>query len=416
MFYIFNLNFIVFYIVYDIYGEQLYNIEFVIKTERGGKQMKPVLMITAIVIIAVVAGAALGYSLLFSPSPGPTTPPTYNQEGTISLNAAGATFPYPLINSMIAHYTHNIQSNVLINYQPMGSGGGISALKAKTVDFAASDAPLKASEMTNMPNVLHVPETIGAVTLAYTLPDIPSGLNLTGEVIADVFLGKITKWSDDAIQNLNPGTELPEKDIQTVHRSDGSGTTYIFTSYLSAVSCDWAEEVGRGKSVGWLAGIGAPGNTGVASVIQGNKYMMGYVELSYALENNMTLVSVQNPAGNWILPSLESIQIAVESGAASGLPAGNESWASISILNAPDPKAYPIASFTYILTYQDLNIIPSMNPEKAKALVQFLWYVIHDGQKLASDLIYAPLPLNVVQANEVTIKSITFNGQQLLTG
>ena len=201
-----------------------------------------------------------------------------------------------------------------------------------------------------------------------------------------------------------------------MHRSDGSGTTYIFTSYLTVSSSQWSEEVGRGKSVGWLAGIGAPGNTGVASVIQGNKYLMGYIELSYALANNMTLVAVQNPAGNWILPSLESIQVAVESGAASGLPAGNESWTNVNILNAPDPQAYPIASFTYILTYQELNVISSMNLEKATALVEFLWYVVHDGQELASDLIYAPLPSNVVQVNEATIKSITFNGQQLLTG
>ncbi len=373
-------------------------------------------MLSVILLIAIIIGTALGYTFLSSPSSGPTDSPTYNQQGSASLNAAGATFPYPLINSMITRYTRTVQSNVLINYQPMGSGGGISALKAKTVDFAASDAPLKASEVTNMPNILHIPETIGAVTLAYNLPDVPSGLNLTGEVIADIFLGKITKWNDDAIQTLNPGTTLPEKDIQTVHRSDGSGTTYIFTSYLSVSSSQWREEVGRGKSVGWLAGIGAPGNTGVASVIQGNKYLMGYVELSYALENNMKLVAVQNPAGNWILPSLESIQLAVESGAASGLPAGNESWTNVNILNAPAPQAYPITSFTYILTYQELNVISSMNLGKAKALVEFLWYVIHDGQELASDLIYAPLPSNVVQVNEVTIKSITFNGQQLLTG
>jgi phosphate transport system substrate-binding protein len=373
-------------------------------------------MLSVIILIAIIVAATLGYTFLRSPSSGPTVSPIYNQQGSVSLNAAGATFPYPLISSIITRYTHTVQSNVLINYQPMGSGGGISALKSKTVDFAASDAPLKASEITNMPNVLHIPETIGAVTLAYNLPGISSGLNLTGEVIADIFLGKITKWNDVAIQTLNRGTALPEKDIQTVHRSDGSGTTYIFTSYLSVSSSQWSEEVGRGKSVGWLAGIGAPGNTGVASVIQGNKYLMGYVELSYALANNMTLVAVQNPAGNWILPSLESIQVAVESGAASGLPAGNESWTNVNILNALAPQAYPIASFTYILTYQELNVISSMNLEKATALAEFLWYVIHDGQELASDLIYAPLPSNVVQVNEATIKSITFNGQQLLTG
>ena len=375
--------------------------------------MRYTLMITVVAIIAILVGG-VGYVSFFGSSSDNDSPSS--GEGKLLLNAAGATFPYPLINSMIADYTHNVQTGVLINYQPTGSGGGISALKAKTVDFAASDAPLKASDITNMPDVLHIPETIGAVTLAYNLPEIPSGLNLTGELIADIFLGKIAKWNDDAIQALNLGVTLPDKSIQTVHRSDGSGTTYIFTSYLCVSSSDWAEEVGQGKSVGWLSGIGAPGNTGVASVIQGNKYMMGYVELSYALENNMTLVAVLNPAGNWILPSLESIQTAVASGAASGLPAGNESWASVSILNSPDPQAYPIASFTYILTYRELNVIASMTLEKAAVLAQFLWYVVHDGQALASDLIYAPLPSNVVQVNEATIKSITFNGQQLFTG
>jgi ABC-type phosphate transport system substrate-binding protein len=174
--------------------------------------------------------------------------------------------------------------------------------------------------------------------------------------------------------------------------------------------------VGQGKSVGWLSGIGAPGNTAVAAVIQGNRYMICYFELSYALENNMTLVAVQNPARNWILPSLESIKIAVESGAASGLPAGNESWTNVSILNAPDPQAYPIASCTYIITYQELSMISSMTFEKATALVNFLWYVVHYGQEFASTLIYEQLPSNVKQVNEATIKSITFNGQQLIKG
>lgn len=378
--------------------------------------MRNILMISIILLVAVIIGGVLGGTCFSNSSSESSNSSTSAPQNTLPLNAAGATFPYPLINSMIIEYTQNIQPDMRINYQPMGSGGGISALERKTVDFAASDAPLKASESERMSNVLHIPETIGAVVLAYNLPNVPSGLKLTGQVIADIFLGKIKMWNNPEIQALNPEIILPEKNIISVHRSDGSGTTYIFTNYLSDVSVDWDREVGQGKSVGWLSGVGAPGNTGVASVIQANNYMLGYIELSYALQNNMTLVSIQNPAGNWILPTLDSITLAVESGAAKGLPAGNASWADVNILNAPAEQAYPIASFTYLLTYQELNVIPSMTLEKATALVQFLWYIIHDGQQLAPELIYAPLPHNVIEVNEVTIKSITFKGQQLLSG
>jgi len=382
---------------------------------RGEAKTGFTLKVYVIILIALIVGVTFAY-VLFSTPPSQSGSDIYSQHNTIALNAAGASFPYPLINSIINQYTNNLASNILINYQPLGSGAGISALKAKTIDFAASDVPLKDSELTNMPTVLHMPETIGAVVLAYNLPGVPLGLKLTGELIADIFLGKLTKWNDASIQSLNPEIMLPDKEIITVHRSDGSGTTYIFTSYLCQLSFEWSEEVGRGKSVGWVSGIGAPGNTGVASVIQGNKYVMGYVELSYAVENNMSLVAIQNSAGNWIMPSLESIQTAVESGAASGLPGGNESWINVNVLNSPDPQAYPIASFSYLLTYQELNVLSGMTLEKAEALVEFLWYVVHDGQNLASELIYSPLPSNVVQVNEQTIKSITFNGQQVFKG
>ena len=306
-----------------------------------------------------------------------------------------------------------MKPNVQINYQPIGSGGGISAYKLSqaTVDFAASDAPLTAADAANVPNALHIPETIGAVTVAYNLPGVSSGLHLTGAVIADIFQGKITMWNDPAIQNLNPSTTLPAQGINTVHRSDGSGTTFIFTSYLSASSTSWNSSVGQGKSVAWPVGIGSNGNTGVASSVQGNQYSIGYVELAYTLENNMTVAAVQNPSGNWVLPSLDSTQLAVQSGASSGLPAGNASWTGVSLLNAPDANAYPIVSFTYLIVYKELNVLSDMTNEKATALVQFLWYVVHDGQNLAPGLSYAKLPSNVVQIDETTIQSITFNGQ-----
>jgi phosphate transport system substrate-binding protein len=365
-------------------------------------------IMVAIVAVAIIVGAAVAFIFLWQLN-------SSNAQPTVELNGAGATFPYPLLNDIITKYTTQVRTNVQINYQSIGSGGGISALKSKTVDFAASDAPLTASDMASAPNTLHVPETIGAVTLAYNLPGISSGLHLTGKVIADIFLGTITMWNDYAIQSLNPNTNLPEKTIITIHRSDGSGTTFIFTSYLSLSSQQWNTTVGKGKSVAWLGGIGSNGNTGVASTVNGTQYSIGYVELAYALQNGMTVAAIQNPTGNWIQPSLTSTQAAVESGAATGLPAGNASWVNVSLLNTPDANSYPIVSFTYLLVYKELNVIPGMTQEKATALVQFLWYVVHDGQQLAPSLAYAQLPSNVVQVDEATIQSITFNGQQLPT-
>ena len=365
------------------------------------------LVVTAIVAIAIILGSVAAYVYLSQPA---TTQ-------TITLQGAGATFPYPLLNSIIGNYSTNVKPNVQVNYQPIGSGGGISAYKQSqaTVDFAASDAPLTASDAANLPNALHIPETIGAVTVAYNLPGVSSGLHLTGKVIADIFQGTITKWNDQAIQSLNPTLTLPAQTINTVHRSDGSGTTFIFTSYLSASSSAWNSSIGAGKSVAWPVGSGSSGNTGVASTVQGNQYSIGYVELAYVLENGMTVAAVQNPTGNYIQPSLESTQLAVQSGASSGLPAGSASWSNVSLLNAPDANAYPIVSFTYFIVYKELNILSDMNQAKAEALVQFLWYVVHDGQQFAPGLSYAKLPSNVVQIDETTIHSITFNGQTLST-
>jgi phosphate transport system substrate-binding protein len=366
-------------------------------------------IIIAIVAIAIIISSVAAYVFLSKP---PTT-----SSASINLQGAGATFPYPFLNAIITKYSTDVKPNVLVNYQSIGSGGGIAALKqpTPTVDFAASDAPLSATDTANIPNALHIPETIGAVTIAYNLPGVTSGLHLTGKVIADIFQGTITEWNDPAIQNLNPDTMLPAQTINTVHRSDGSGTTFIFTGYLSASSTSWNTAVGQGKSVSWPVGTGSSGNTGVASSVNGIQYSIGYVELAYILENGMTVAAVQNLAGNWIQPSLESTQLAVQSGASSGLPAGDASWTNVSLLNAPDANAYPIVSFTYLLSYKELNEIPGMTQDKATALVQFLWYVVHDGQDLAPGLSYAKLPSNVVQIDEATIRSITFNGQQLPT-
>jgi phosphate transport system substrate-binding protein len=365
-------------------------------------------IVLAIVAILIIVAGIVSYMYL--------SPPT---ETTVLLNGSGATFPYPLLDAMIKQYQSE-KTNVQINYQPIGSGGGISALEGKTVDFAASDAPLGAADRAKAPDALHIPEAIGAVTVAYNLPGISTGLHLTGKVIADIYAGTVTTWNDHEIQNLNPDVTLPEKNIITVHRSDGSGTTFIFTGYLSASSSAWKSEVGQGKSVPWpspsgVTTLGANGNTGVAGVVQGTNNTIGYVELAYALQNKMTVAAIQNPAGNWILPSLNSTQVAVQSAASGGLPAGDQDWANVNILNAPDSQAYSIVSFTYLLVYKELNVISGMTQAKATALVQFLWWVVHDGQQNAPGLEYAQLPANVVKIDEAAIQSITFNGQNLPT-
>lgn len=359
-------------------------------------------IVIGIVAIVIIVAGIFGYVYLSSPSQ------------TITLKGAGATFPYPLLSVMISQYG-KMKTNVQINYQSQGSGVGVTDLEQKTVDFAASDAPLSANDTTKAPNSLHIPETIGSVTVAYNLPGIPTGLNLTGKVVADIFSGIVNMWNDSEIQSLNSNVNLPTRSILVVHRSDGSGTTFIFTGYLSASSSGWNSSIGQGKTVAWPVGLGAYGNPGVAGVVQGTPYTIGYVELAYVLQNNLTVAAIQNPAGNWIIPLLNTTQLAVQSAASSGLPAGNQSWAHVNLLNAPDPQAYPIVSFTYLLVYQELNVTSGMTQAKATALVQFLWWVVHDGQHYAQDLEYVQLPANVVLIDEATIQSITFNGQHLPT-
>ncbi len=362
-------------------------------------------IVIGIIAIVVIVAAIASYMYLSQ---------TGTQLGAATLNGAGATFPQPFLNATITKYTQDVRTNLQINYQGVGSGQGISSLTTKTVDFAASDAPLTDSQRAAAPNTLHIPETIGAVTLAYNLPGISGGLNLSGQVIANIFLGNITNWNDPAIQSLNPSTTLPDHAIITVHRSDGSGTTNIFTRYLSNVSSTWSSQIGFGTSVQWPGGLGASGNANVASTVTQTPYAIGYVELAYALQNAMTVAAVKNPAGNYVSPSLVSTTTAVQSGASS-LPSGDQSWYTVSLLNTADPQAYPIVGFTYLLVYQELDVIPGMDQNKATQLVQFIWWVVHSGQDLAPSLQYAQLPTNVVQIDETSIQSITFNGQHLPT-
>ncbi|MCL4436026.1 MAG: phosphate ABC transporter substrate-binding protein PstS [Thaumarchaeota archaeon] len=361
---------------------------------------------TAAIIVAAGIIAYLALPQAAKPQQGITS-----QTPSVTINGAGATFPYPLLSTMTVEY-NKIHPNVKIGYQSIGSGGGIRQLTEKTVDFAASDAPLNAKQRDAAPNTLHIPETIGSVVLAYNLPGVEKGLKITGPIIADIFLGKITKWNDPAIQNLNPDLKLPNNDIQVAHRSDGSGTTFIWTSYLSLVSPDWNSKVGSGTAVQWPVGLGSSGNEGVAGLVRGTQYTVGYVELAYALQNKMSYAFIQNKEGKFIEPTLGSTGASVSSIAAS-LPRGDQSWENVSILNAAGADSYPIASFSYLLIYKDLSTVPSMNKEKAKALVDFLWWVVHDGQNYSSNLQYVPLPKSVISIDEQTINSITFNGQPL---
>ncbi|MEM4165075.1 MAG: phosphate ABC transporter substrate-binding protein PstS [Nitrososphaerales archaeon] len=341
-----------------------------------------------------------------------TTQPTTTSAPTISLNGAGATFPYPLISTMVAEY-NKIKPNVKISYQSIGSGGGIRQHTEKTVDFGASDSPLNEKQREAAPNTLHIPITIGSVVLAYNLPGFTKGLKMTGEVVADIFLGKITKWNDPAIQSINPDLNLPNKDILVVHRSDGSGTTFVWTGYLSIVSPEWKSKVGQGTAVQWPIGLGAAGNEGVAAVIRGTEYTVGYVELAYALQNKMSYAYLQNKEGMFIEPTL-STSAAAAAASATILPRGDESWSSVSLLNALGVDSYPVTSFSYILLYKDLSTLPTMNKDKAQALIDFLWWAIHDGQKYAPDLQYVPLPQEVVAVNEATLRMVTFEGQPLI--
>jgi phosphate transport system substrate-binding protein len=338
-------------------------------------------------------------------------------QSQVTLNGAGATFPFPLLDTWRVAYQKD-HPNVNINYQSIGSGGGVKQFTARTVDFGASDAPLNTGERQAAPGAVQIPETIGSVVAAYNIPGIPTEtLKFTGPVLADIFQGKITKWNDPQIKTLNPGVNLPNSNIVVVHRSDGSGTTYVWTSYLSSHSPSWNQTVGASKSVPWPTGIGAPGNEGVASAIKGSPNTLGYVELNYALTTGIPYALIQNSAGKFVAPSLDSTQEAVSNApVAKNLPAGDQSWAKVSMLNSPGSATYPIASFTYLLLPKDLSTNPNLDQTKAKALVDFISWAITDGQKAAAQLGYVPLPAVVVKHNQDTLKSLTFKGTPLYTG
>jgi phosphate transport system substrate-binding protein len=303
------------------------------------------------------------------------------------LNGAGATFPAPLYAKWFNDY--RAKTGIKINYQPLGSGAGVRQFTEGTVDFGASDAPMTDEEISKLKApALHIPTVLGAVVMTYNVPEVTKPLNLTGPIVADIFLGKIKKWNAPEIASVNKGVTLPNKDILVVHRSDGSGTTYIFTDYLSAVSPSWSSGPGKAKDVQWPVGLGGKGNDGVAGQVKQLPGAIGYVELAYARQNKLPYAALQNSAGKFVMATVESMTEAAAAKAAS-LPANTDF--RVSIVNASAAGAYPIASFTYLLLSETQT-----DPAKGKKLVDFIRWALHDGMADAAALDYGPLPKNVI--------------------
>ena len=336
--------------------------------------------LVAIVTFALVAGCGDSSKV---PAAG-GTPAAASSSSGAALTGAGATFPNPLYSKWFSEYA--TKTGVRINYQPIGSGGGIRQLSENTVDFGATDAPMSDEELGKARSgaILHVPTALGAVVVTYNLPTITAPLNLSGDVIAAIFQGQVTRWNDVRIAALNNGVALPATDILVVHRSDGSGTSFVFTDYLSKVSAAWAKAPGKGKDVQWPVGLGAKGNEGVAGQVKQSPGAIGYIELAYASQNKLPTAHVKNVQGEFVAPSIASVTAAA-AGASSALPATTDY--RISIVNAPGAGVYPIASFTWIILYQK-----QADAAKGKLLVDFLKWALTDGQAMEAPLDYAPLP------------------------
>ena len=308
------------------------------------------------------------------------------------LNGAGATFPYPIYSKWFSEYSAQ-HSGVQINYQSIGSGGGIRQVMAGTVDFGASDGPMTDEQLAQSKiKIVHIPTVLGAVVPIYNLPGVSTELKFAPDVLADIYLGKITKWNDGRISKDNPGVSLPDSTINVVHRSDGSGTTYIFTDYLSKVSSDWKDKVGKSTAVPWPVGIGAKGNENIASMVRQLPGTIGYDELIYALQNKIQFGQLRNSAGNWVKGSIEGVTEAAAS--VKSMPADYR----VSITNAPGKNAYPISSFTWLLIPN-----PPVNAANGKVIKDFLTWMLDQGESEASALYYAPLPKSVSDKVRATV-------------
>ena len=356
-----------------------------------------------------IATLAMFSTILFSCNGGSTTEKTSGSDSTSSssengLLGAGSTFVYPLFSKLFSEY--NKTTGLKVNYQSIGSGGGILQLTNKTVDFGDSDAPLNDEQTQKMSTpVLHIPMCSGAVVIYYNLPDLKDTIKLSPDVLANIFLGKITNWNDPQISGLNAGLKLPATPIIIAHRSDGSGTTNIFTTYLAKVSKDWESKVGKGSSVNWPAGLGGKGNEGVAGLVKQTPGSVGYIELAYAVQNKMSFAKIQNKSGAFITPSVTSTSAAGNI----QLPAD----AKISLTNTEAAGGYPISGFTWALIYKEQKY-NNRNEDRANKLLKLLWWNIHEGQQYCETLNYAPLSSSAVTVAENILRSATYGGKAIL--
>ena len=331
-----------------------------------------------------------------------TASSTASAGGGADLTGAGATFPYPIYSKWFSDYAN--ATGIKINYQSIGSGGGVRQISEQTVDFGASDGPMSDEELAKAKGgpILHIPTVLGADVITYNVPGVTAVLKLTPSVIADIFMGRIKKWNDTRLASLNPGVSLPNQDILVVHRSDGSGTTYIFTDYLDKVSPAWHSSVGKGKEVKWPVGLGGKGNEGVSGQVKQTPGAVGYVELAYAKQNNLPAALVRNKAGQYVAASVPAVTAAA-AGVAQSLPANTDY--RISIVDAPGAQSYPISSFTWLLVYQHQK-----DAVKGKKLVDFLNWAMTEGEKSAPTLDYAPLPTEMVTTVKAKIATIDLAG------
>jgi phosphate transport system substrate-binding protein len=354
--------------------------------------------LAAVIALALVAACGDSLKKTDSAAPGGAAAAARSTSGA-DVTGAGATFPYPLYSKWFDAYAR--KTGVKINYQPIGSGGGIRQLLEMTVDFGGTDAPMTDDELAKAKGgpVLHIPTALGAVAVTYNLSEVTQPIKLTGDVLAAIYQGQITKWSDARIAALNSGLKLPATDILVVHRSDGSGTSYVFTDYLASVSKAWATRPGKGKEVQWPVGLGAKGNDGVAGQVKQSPGSIGYVELAYANQNRMTTALIKNATGEYIAPAIASATAAAAA-AAANLPATTDY--RISIVNASGKGAYPISSFTWIILYQK-----PQDPVKGKKVIDFLkWALSDEGQGMEAPLDYAPLPQSMRTALNSRLETV----------
>lgn len=371
---------------------------------KSGGSRTWIIVIVAIVIVLALVGVAYGEGWILKPATKPGCPsPT-------SVLGAGSTFVLPLMQTWESAY----YSGKVVNYQGVGSGAGIQQITAHTVDFGATDAPLNATQTAAAPGILTFPDAAGAVAVIYNLPGIAAPISLNGAVLASIYLGSVKFWNDPSITALNPGVTFPSNAIVVVHRSDGSGTTFIWSSYLSAESSQWATSPGKGTSLNWPAGVGAKGSGGVATTVQTTADSIGYVDLEYALANGIQFAKVANPQGKFILPTIADTASALADTSITP-PSGSGSWYNVSFLNAPGVGDYPIVSITYLLVYQqpDKAFGSTYTLQKAENVVDFLHWILTTGQSYSAGLYYVPLPESLVATDTTTLNTISFGGNSV---